>query len=361
MIIKVEKIVDKIKAINTIREITGFDLKEAKDFVDDVEAKGFQTFVISNEEASLVLSKLKSAGIIASIDYNKEDSIYENNNIDSLQVKKTIKNLDKEYDKKEIKEYSDVNIINSNDISKLDRESTMEMLFEVGQIAKKSEEYEIELVNLNRKKQTELNNAEEIRKTVSKRTKNIIRCVTIVAAIVGTFIVPVLLTFVFGAIALLIMNMTIKKADLKKHEQENNDRYNAYIEQNVFPIQNRIDEVSAMRGELEKSGKLDWAIDVVGKEMFYSTCIEDLYKLIKTRRADNLKEALNKYDDTQYKNRIEEIQSAIQNASEISAEESVKQTIYTQEIAKNTHQTATAAKATAYHTRQIDKNIRRTK
>jgi transcriptional regulator with GAF, ATPase, and Fis domain len=56
---------------------------------------------------------------------------------------------------------------------------------------------------------------------------------------------------------------------------------------------------------------------------------------------------------------MEEMQAAIKNASELSAEEAAKQTALAQAIEKNSHQAATAAKATAYHTRQIDKNTRR--
>ena len=44
---------------------------------------------------------------------------------------------------------------------------------------------------------------------------------------------------------------------------------------------------------------------------------------------------------------MEEMQSAIQNASEVSAIESSKQTAYMKEIEKNTHQTARAAKISA--------------
>ena len=110
---------------------------------------------------------------------------------------------------------------------------------------------------------------------------------------------------------------------------------------------------------MNNNGQKSWAINVVGKDMYYSACIKDLYELVKSRRADNLKEALNKYDDSMHKSRMEEMQAAIQNASEISARESVKQTAIAKQVEKNTHQAATASKATAYHTRQIDKNTRR--
>jgi len=75
---------------------------------------------------------------------------------------------------------------------------------------------------------------------------------------------------------------------------------------------------------------------------------------------------LNLYDDVQHKARMEEMQAAIQNASEVSAAEAVKQTAYSKEIAKSSHEAATAAKVNAYHigkiarnTRQIAKNTRK--
>lgn len=76
---------------------------------------------------------------------------------------------------------------------------------------------------------------------------------------------------------------------------------------------------------------------------------------VKSKRADSLKEALNLYDSAQHNIRMEGMQAAIQNAAEIQAVETAKQTAYSKEIAKNTHKTATAAQASAYHTRQIDK------
>ena len=68
---------------------------------------------------------------------------------------------------------------------------------------------------------------------------------------------------------------------------------------------------------------------------------------------------MNKYDDQQHKVHMEEMQRAIQNASEVAAAESVKQTAYSADIAKSAHQTAVASKATAFHTRQTARNTRR--
>ena len=155
------------------------------------------------------------------------------------------------------------------------------------------------------------------------------------------------------------MNCTVKQADLKKHEAENNANAEQYILEKVVPIQEILENVYSQRDELNSCGKLDWAFDVVGKDMFYSACIQDLYNIIKNRRADSLKEAMNKYDDVQHKARMEEMQASIKKASEVTALESIKQTVYTEEIAKSAHQAAVAAKKTAYNTKQIDKNTRK--
>lgn len=112
---------------------------------------------------------------------------------------------------------------------------------------------------------------------------------------------------------------------------------------------------------ISESDEGRWAIDIVGKELFNSEAIALLIDIVNSRRADTLKEALNKYDSMQHSLRMEQMQAAIQNASELTAEESAKQTAYAQQIEKNTHEAATAAKATAYHTRKIDRNVRKIK
>lgn len=107
--------------------------------------------------------------------------------------------------------------------------------------------------------------------------------------------------------------------------------------------------------ELEKyvlSGREAWGIDCVGEEFYNAAAIEEIYAIIKSRRADNFKEAINLLDETKYRARMESAQQAILNASEIAAEEAVKQTAYARETEKNTHQSATYAKATANYSRR---------
>lgn len=354
---------NKVKAIKIVREATGWGLKEAKDFVDGNGNEKRIMKYISGETAA----QLREVGV----KFRETDGI-EDEFSKVIEEQNSAKSLNKENENEEAKENSEIKkeepqkeannsafipIVDSKMISKLDRENTMKVLVEVGKIAKQSEDYSAEISDLVKKKNEENSKAEGLRKQVSKNAKMIIWGVTIGAFVIGLVGGP--LCIVTGLGALIIMNLTVKKSDLKKHEEENNRNAEKYIAGHVVPIQERLDEVYALEDELRQCGKLDWAIDIVGKDLFYSECIKDLYSLLKNRRADNLKEALNKYDDSEYKARMEEMQASIQNASEITAREAVKQTEYSKEVAKNTHQAATAAKQSAYNTRQIDKNTRR--
>lgn len=237
------------------------------------------------------------------------------------------------------------------------REETLNMLYEVGRIAKKSESLEEEIGSIAATISSEKRKAEELRHIVSSKAKAI-KWISILCSLITW---PLLTVFgvIITIIIWVVMNKTVIKKDLQEHEVENNANAERYISEHVEPLENHLREVRIELEKLVASGQIEWAKDIVGENLFYSVCIGGLYDLVKSRRADSLKEALNLYDDVQYKARMEERQAAIQNASEATAAEAAKQTAYAKEVAKNTHQTATAAKASAYHTRQISKNTRR--
>ena len=362
---------EKVQVIKVVREATGWGLKEAKDFVDSVEQNGPQ--ILSNvrdEKKNTVMDEFLEAGAVARSDWEGDefmnDMVENESSKSNMFVEEMEDNL--ETNSEEAGSYLSTGqvtgeqykpIVPSNMVSRLDRENTLKVLLEVGKIAKESEDYDSEITELTKQKNEQTKMADGLRKRVSKGAKTIIWLVTLGTTLIGFLAGGI--TALLGIVAYIVMNLTVKKLDLKKHSIENNAKADAYLAENVTPLQTRLDEVYALREELYRGGKRDWAVDVVGKDLFYSGCIHDLYNIIKSRRADNLKEALNKYDDAQHQARMEEMQSAIQNASEIAATEAVKQTAYTQAIEKNTHQAATAAKATAYHTRQIDKNTRQSR
>lgn len=327
---------NKVQVIKIVREATGLGLKEAKDAVDAVEiGNPYEMHVLMGNEKD-VIDALLAIGAVAI--GNKEDRYARHRNIENKENDKELKVLEPTG-------------------GVMNREETMQTLYEVGKIVETFEILSSEESVVRQNIKTEKDKTEELRNAVSTSAKAIKWIAIMCSLFTWTFL------SIFGIIVTIIVwvviNKTVIKNDLKKHEAENNANADKYSKDVVEPLEARLQEIVAELKELHASGKIEWAKDIVGEGMFYSQCIGDLYDLIKNRRADNLKEALNLYEDIQYKARMEASQAAIQNASEIQAAESVKQTAYAKEIAKSSHQAATAAKATAYHTRQVSKNTRR--
>lgn len=359
--------VEKVEVMDIVRGLTGVGWKEAKDIVDSVEMGNEYTITnltdYSREDIKQFIGYFTDAGALA-VEVEEDTGM---NDFDAAINAPASEERGKGFEKDTTESVSNANkkatyqsMVSANDVGNLDRQGTMDLLIEVERIAKEEEGYNEEIAHLVKEIDDQQKEANLIREGLSAKAGGIIMGVTIVAAIIGTTIVPILLTIIFGAIAYFIACAIIAPRDLKKHEAENNEKADAYIREKIEPLQVQLNELYSLKADLNDSGKIAWAIDVVGKDLFYSVCISDLYNLIKSRRADSLKEALNKYDDEQYKTHMEEMQKAIQNASEVSAAEAVKQTAYSKDAAKSAHQAATAAKATAYHTRQMARNTKQT-
>lgn len=361
---------NKVKVIKIVREVTGLGLKEAKEIVDGVE-NGIEYTItnIPQERVQPIINEFTKEGAfvveesnwISDFDAAMDEAI-SSSNTDTVDFQKA-RNTGTTKDTEEFISDADERAayqpkVLPEEVSQLDRRATMDVLIEVGKIAKEVEGYAGEIADLSTKIDSGQKEAEKLRKQLSGKALAIIWGATIVAAIVG-MLGNIIVAVFLGGIAYFIANAIVTPSDLREHEAENNANADDYISQNVEPLQKRLEEVYALRKKLNDSGKIAWAVDVIGRDMFYSACISDLYNLIKSRRADSLKEALNKYDDEQHKAHMEEMQRAIQNASEVTAAESVKQTAYSADMAKSARQTATASKATAYHTRQTARNTRR--
>jgi len=54
-----------------------------------------------------------------------------------------------------------------------------------------------------------------------------------------------------------------------------------YIIEYVNPLVEQLEKVENELEELNNSGKIEWAKDIVGENLFYSVCIGDLYDLVK--------------------------------------------------------------------------------
>ena len=331
---------NKVKVISIVRAATGTGLKESKDIVDAVESGTPQEIQIVSGSEKSVVEELLEAGAVAV-------------------VKEEIRDRYEKFRKEEEgapKETISSETVPTSAVDTMDREETMRTLYEVGKIAEEYEELKAEKGGLSKNISAEKTKAEALRNVVSPRAKRI-KWIAILCTVPVWMIPPVGVPLTI--IVWIIMNKTVIKKDLAEHEAENNANVENYLKEHVAPLEAREQELTDKIEALHTSGKLNWARDIVGAELFNGQSIGEIYDLLKNRRADNLKEALNLYDDNQHKARMEASQAAIQNATEVAAAESVKQTAYAKETAKNSHQAATAAKASAYHTRQVDRNTRR--
>lgn len=339
---------NKVKVIKIVHEATGIDLKDAKDAVEAVDMGTPFTMDVANGTEAQVIGEFLSVGANAS---NMGNGSSERTSFNGVSVPVSSEDSSE-------KQHNMSEIADSNPQT---REDTLNTLYQVGKIAEDLEIFQAEKSGIIQQIATERNKADELRNVVSAEARKK-RLIILLCSLLTWFIVPVFFTIVIW----IIVQCTIIKKDRIMHADENNANAERYILEHVEPLKHRLHQVEKSLDELETSGKIGWAQDVVGNELFNSTCIGDLYDIVKNRRADSLKEALVRYDDVQYKARMEESQAAIQNATEVAAQEAIKQTAYSKEIAKSTHQAATAAKATAYHTRQtayhtkqINKNTRR--
>jgi len=230
-------------------------------------------------------------------------------------------------------------------------------LDEVRRIAGDYEQCNDEIIRLNAEITAEQQKGEMLPKPLSIEAKQKVRKIVIIAAVVSAvsflvFAIPAIIVAVF-------MYMSIRNKDLQAHAAEHDARIRAYLSEHITPLQTQLAEVRGRQNIIIRDGRLEWALDVIGKDLFYSGCIDDISNLIRSRRADSLKEALNKYDDTQHKERIEAMQQSIQNATELAAVEAVKQTARLKQIEKNSHEAASAAKLNAAINYGTYRNTRR--
>lgn len=339
---------EKVKVIKIVREVTGLGLKEAKDAVDGVEMGTPFSISVSDGMENDAISQFAYVGANATMGRNRfadrESSGSKFGGTDSGNK------FSPEGSSQTNENQEKVVHVNTNVTNSQDRDGTLNLLYEVGKVAENMECLEADASSIRQNIGAENRKADELRKVVSSKAKTI-KWIVILCSLVTWPFLAVIGGIVVTIVLWVIMNKTVIAKDLKEHEAENNANAERYIAEHVVPLQNQLQSVEGEINELETSGKIAWARDIVGDNFFYSAIIGDLYDLVKGRRADSLKEALNLYDDVQYKARMEERQAAIQNASEVAATEAVKQTAYSKEIAKSSHQAATAAKATAYHTR----------
>lgn len=260
------------------------------------------------------------------------------------------------YEKNEVK----IEMVDSNDIEKMDRNSLIPVVDDIHKITTWLDEVIYKGIAESENRIIDLGNRyAKIRDEFPSWTYKVS---ILFGAIIGiltwigdTFISGLIIGAILAAILFGILYLAYYLGYYKSKMQQDYERKM----NNIELLENQIVASYGVWLDLLKANEnVEWAINIVGEEMMFPEYIDELRKILKGRRADNLKEALNKFDEVQHVNKMEEMQKAVQNAAEVAAEESVKQTMYAQQIEKNTHEAATAAKATAYHTRRVAHNTK---
>lgn len=334
---------NKVTVIKVVRELTGLGLAEAKEIVDRIEiGDAYEIKHVSTEELAKAKAQLDAVGVC----YEAEDDVVDMRHY-SVENEKNI----------ELASFEPC--VSPNEVHLLDRQGTITVLEEVKRIVEKLEQCDHDIKELKEKIVQECKKVEELRNALSPKAKMIIRIVLILAFIIGTCIGTFFGGVVITIVAYIVLSKTVKKKDLEEHRKENNANADAYALEYVEPLKQQLEHVSAEKSHLIQSGMKAWALDVIGEEFLFSFCVNDILELVKSRRADSLKEALNVYDATIHRARMEEMQAAIQNASEVAAIESIKQTEYSRQTAKSAAQTAQNTHRAAVAARNIDKNTRR--
>lgn len=259
---------------------------------------------------------------------------------------------------------SEVRNINSDNAHNLSRNETLNLLQDIRNVQTKLIDFKIEEIrqnNLLEKNEKLGERIKEYTPFVVIKESLLLTC----GATLGMFIFGMITDDIsFGQIILMFILLYIVVWILlsvtwhNNHDNQLKEEAAAVVENLNIPVFKELEKLNKERNDYIDTGIVDWAVSIVGGDIFDSVeALEEIRTFITSRRADSLKEAFRLYDEAEHRSRMELMQGAIQNAVEIQAEESVKQTAYSKEIAKSTHQAATAAKATAYHTRKIKRDV----
>jgi len=249
-------------------------------------------------------------------------------------------------------------IVPADAVSTSGRQESMDILAEVGKIAVAFEYYASKETELLKQIEFGKQAAEKMRTELSPEANKKVWIGAIVGGILGTFIVPILCTAIGAVIVAFIVRSIVSGPDLELHKAENDARADEYIRDKVAPKEAQLEDLRKDRDSPISRARREWALDIVGEDLFYSPCINDLHDLIKSRRADTIKEALNKYDDEQYKARMAEMQKAVQSAAEATAAESAKQTAKMGEIARTARINTAINYGTYRNTKKINDKLK---
>lgn len=304
---------NKIKAIKVYRTITGLNLKECKNAIDNTPGIIFDK--ISLSEAKDIIAKFQVEDCQASVCISSKKDF-----CDALS-------------KNNIQPYEEV------DASKL---SGNELLV----VLKRVKDTILSIEQLNNEMET-TNKAVENVVEESKEKESQAGGITFIGIGIGALLGISLLGIIGLIIGFLIGFFVGYSIDNKVNEQK-------YLEQSKQYYNEKYPDVEKRKNEIKNAAKVFFnspvfieAQEVIPRDYFDIESVENITKMIENRRADTLKEAINMYEDHLHKTRIEEMQK--------------QQVIATQEAADAQKQTAQATQQQVNISQDIYKNAKATK
>ena len=341
---------DKTTVITQVRNATGWGIKESKDFVDLVETEGPQVLDnVMDSDAEIIVQQLASTGAIAVV-------LGDNSTLDSsLAIEYGIKNASECVSDSQLNKSHNNNSYSRSaleDVSKMEANELVVQLEEWRRPLEQMAYIEKRLPTVNTEivlSKVNIDNGDYEGWQWSK-FGGIMFYVFIVIFTIAGFLALSFIGAIVGLIGGIVFGMKGWRHYDARHNKELNKEAIERYSQKIQDLEKEYKDLSDIRSILQSPESNPGSKLLQDYYTIYD--INEMIGLLKTGRADNYKELLNCYDTIAHQNRME----AMQRASLI---ESAKQTAYAQQTEKNTHQAATAAKATAHHTRQIARNTRR--
>ena len=172
---------------------------------------------------------------------------------------------------------------------------------------------------------------------------------TVINLILGWGFVGVIIAVVLGVIlGALIETYILKPVFLnsKRYSDEvasNKSKAEALRNTSIPPLLEKIDDDNNRIMAIKSSKEYRWAADVLGgNDMIKSNTIEMIINVIISRRADNLKEALNKIDQMTHNAAMQSMQSEATAAAQKTAYEAAVQSEHLSRVADAAEYSAAA-------------------
>lgn len=176
---------------------------------------------------------------------------------------------------------------------------------------------------------------------------------------IGTVMFPIIGTIIGGIIggylAYLIDTKIIEKI-LKTEEKHAKKREE--LKKGLEPLEAQFDQIAMESNVFLKSEGVKRANAAIPAEFYNKSALASLKEILETRRADNLKEAINVYDTKMHHMKMESLQEKNINLTQSILQESQKQTQYAETAAQNSKITAENSKVAAQNSKKTLRNAR---